>query len=57
MRNGTLLMSSTVASNEGRFLCRADNGVGEPISKLVQVTINGKFKLLAAFAYTLTQVE
>ncbi len=42
MSNGTLLMEKSVAANEGRYLCRAENGVGEAISKLAQVNINGE---------------
>lgn len=47
--NGTLLISNTIADNEGGYLCKADNKVGEAISKLVQVNINGKNWTLQLF--------
>jgi hypothetical protein len=41
LSNGTLLIEKSEAENEGRYLCKAENGVGEPISKLAKVDING----------------
>ena len=40
--NGTLSISAATADNEGNYLCKADNGVGEAISKLAHVGINGE---------------
>ncbi len=42
LANGTLVMERVGAANEGKYLCKAENGVGEPISKLVEVDINSK---------------
>lgn len=36
------MLSDATAENEGKYLCKADNGVGEPVSKLAELTINGK---------------
>ncbi len=41
LSNGTLLIERTGAADEGRYLCKAENGVGEPVSKLATVDING----------------
>ena len=40
--NGSLLIEESNAEDEGQYLCKAQNGVGEGISKLAEVTINGK---------------
>ena len=40
--NGSLLIDKSNAEDEGQYLCKAQNGVGEGISKLAEVTINGK---------------
>ena len=40
--NGSLLIDKSNAEDEGQYLCKARNGVGEGISKLAEVTINGK---------------
>ena len=40
--NGSLLIEKSNAEDEGQYLCKAQNGVGEGISKLAEVTINGK---------------
>ena len=40
--NGSLLIDKTKAEDEGQYLCKVQNGVGEGISKLAEVTINGK---------------
>ena len=42
LRNGTLMINKSIAKDEGQYLCQAKNGVGEGISKLAEVTINGK---------------
>ena len=42
LKNGTLIIDKSVAKDEGQYLCQARNGVGEGISKLAEVTINGK---------------
>ena len=40
--NGSLLIEKSKAEDEGQYLCKVQNGVGEGISKLAEVTINGK---------------
>ena len=42
LENGTLIIKKSVAEDEGQYLCQAQNGVGEGISKLAEVIINGK---------------
>ena len=42
--NGTLLLIKSSREDGGQYLCKVDNGVGGGISKLAQVTINGKPK-------------
>ena len=41
--NGTLVINKSKATDEGQYLCKAKNGVGEGISKLAEVVINGKW--------------
>ena len=40
--NGTLFISKASEADEGNFVCEADNGVNEPIGKMVTLKINGK---------------
>ena len=40
--NGTLFISKTSEEDEGKFICEADNGVNEPIGKLVSLKVNGE---------------
>lgn len=42
LRNGTLVINESKSTDEGQYLCKAKNGVGEGMSKLAEVTINGK---------------
>ena len=44
LENGTLIIEKSVAEDEGQYLCQAQNGVGEGISKLAEVIINGKIR-------------
>lgn len=46
--NGTLFIGQATASHEGTFLCKADNGIGQPISKLASLNVNGKINELNA---------
>ena len=39
--NGTLYISKATEADEGKFVCEADNGVNEPIGKMVKLKING----------------
>ena len=43
--NGTLFVSKTSEEDEGKFICEADNGVNEPIGKLVALKVNGTLYL------------
>ena len=43
LMNGTLYISKTAEEDEGKFICEADNGVNEPIGKLVALKVNGKY--------------
>ena len=40
--NGTLYVSKVAEEDEGKFICEADNGVNEPIGKLVSLKVNGE---------------
>ena len=40
--NGTLHITKASEVDEGKYLCEADNGVNEPIGKMVSLRINGK---------------
>jgi hypothetical protein len=44
MENGSLILGKSLASHEGHYLCKADNGVahGSTLSKLAQVKVNGE---------------
>lgn len=41
--NGTLYISKATEADEGKYICEADNGVNEPIGKMVHLKINGKY--------------
>ncbi|XP_073957210.1 cell adhesion molecule Dscam2-like [Choristoneura fumiferana] len=38
--NGTLWIESALPYDEGQYLCKAENGVGSPLSKTIKVDIN-----------------
>ncbi|XP_047109675.1 Down syndrome cell adhesion molecule-like protein Dscam2 [Schistocerca piceifrons] len=40
MANGTLSILSASAEDEGFYLCRADNGIGAGLSKVVEIAVN-----------------
>ncbi|XP_049839470.1 Down syndrome cell adhesion molecule-like protein Dscam2 [Schistocerca gregaria] len=40
MTNGTLSIPSASAEDEGFYLCRADNGIGAGLSKVVEIAVN-----------------
>ncbi len=42
LMNGTLYISKATKPDEGKFICEADNGVNEPIGKMVTLKINGE---------------
>ena len=39
------MIKKSKAKDEGQYLCKAQNGVGEGISKLAEVTVNGKYRI------------
>ena len=53
--NGSLLIDKSNAEDEGQYLCKAQNGVGEGISKLAEVTINGKRQKIKVRCNRVTQ--
>lgn len=42
--NGSLTLIGAVHDYEGRYLCRASNGVGSDLSKVITITVHGKLK-------------
>ncbi|XP_049798773.1 Down syndrome cell adhesion molecule-like protein Dscam2 [Schistocerca nitens] len=40
LANGTLSINPATSSDEGFYLCRADNGIGAGLSKIVQLNVN-----------------
>lgn len=41
--NGTLWIESALPYDEGQYLCKAENGVGSPLSKTIKVDVNGMY--------------
>lgn len=41
--NGSLTILDARDSDLGHYMCQANNGVGLGLSKVIKVTINGKF--------------
>lgn len=54
--NGTLFISKAVEADEGKFICEADNGVNEPIGKMVALKINGSSSTSATVATSLIRL-
>lgn len=42
--NGTLAVGRAERHHEGRYLCEANNGVGAGLSKVVDLSVNGKYR-------------
>ncbi|XP_068626569.1 cell adhesion molecule Dscam2-like [Battus philenor] len=40
LSNGSLSASSAAHAHEGRYMCRADNGVGRGLSKVITISVN-----------------
>jgi hypothetical protein len=40
--NGSLVIQSVGPKDEGYYLCRATNGIGSGLSKVVSLAVNGK---------------
>ena len=45
LANGSLLIRQVGEDDEGLYLCEAENGVSDPLGKLVGLKINGKTTL------------
>jgi hypothetical protein len=43
--NGSLVIQSVVPNDEGYYLCRATNGIGTGLSKVVSLAVNGKYNI------------
>jgi hypothetical protein len=41
--NGSLIISRVTEDHEAHYICLANNGVGPGLSKLIRLTVNGKF--------------
>ena len=39
--DGNLVFDSIALSDSGRYKCEATNGIGEPVSKVIQILVNG----------------
>ncbi|XP_069954396.1 cell adhesion molecule Dscam2 [Cherax quadricarinatus] len=44
--NGSLILTDLSTSNAGWYMCSADNSVGKPISKIVQVTVHAPARVV-----------
>lgn len=42
--NGSIMIDNVLAEDEGHYLCRAVNGIGTGLSKIVFLGVNGKFQ-------------
>ena len=40
--NGTLKITEVTETDDGYYLCRADNGIGHGLSKIIYLTILGE---------------
>lgn len=43
LSNGSLSISPAAHHHEGQYMCRAENGIGRGLSKIITVSVNGKF--------------
>ena len=43
LANGSLVIRNVGETDEGNYLCEADNGVNEALGKVVMLKVNGKF--------------
>lgn len=42
LQNGSLSISPAARHHEGQYMCRAENGIGRGLSKIIVVSVNGK---------------
>lgn len=43
LANGTLFIDDVQKSDSGLYLCRASNGIGTDLSKVIRVSVHGKW--------------
>jgi hypothetical protein len=43
--NGSLVIQSVAPKDEGYYLCRATNGIGPGLNKVVSLAVNGKYSV------------
>lgn len=43
LSNGSLSIAPAANHHEGQYMCRADNGIGRGLSKIITVSVNGKY--------------
>ena len=46
--NGSLLLQNIKEDKEGLYMCQANNGIGNPIGKMVQLKVNCKYFIIIA---------
>lgn len=39
-----MLIEAASSYDEGQYMCKADNGIGTPLSKVIYVSVNGELK-------------
>ena len=49
--NGSLVIRNVGETDEGNYLCEADNGVNEPLGKVVKLKVNGKIMKFTLIFY------
>lgn len=42
LSNGSISISPAANHHEGQYMCRAENGIGRGLSKIITVSVNGK---------------
>lgn len=52
--NGSLTILDVSENDAGYYLCQASNGIGSDLSKVISLTVHGKFQLtiFEVFYYT-----
>jgi hypothetical protein len=49
--NGSLVIQSVGPKDEGYYVCRATNGIGSGLSKVVSLAVNGKYNASGLYSY------
>lgn len=55
LTNGTLWVESALPYDEGHYMCKAENGVGSPLTKTIFVAINGEY--LHSFSLEICEIS